>query len=672
MKENEEFLRRWSPVRRFLAPMIARMPSIFWPVSKAKALVAEGKVEDAKQVLEAHPENGRAQNLLEILHEKERSEEIADDIFLASARNSLPPRVKGGASVYYVEILSECNLRCPLCAFGSRKTFQRKSGKMELDYFVKILDKIKTENPHAVVSPYHHCEPLLHPQLPEMIGEIKKRGFTCAVSSNFNNISRLEDVIDANLDSLEISVSGFYQETYAKSHIGGDIEKVKENMRELRKIIDKLQSHVHVNVIYHMYKDNLDDDFDAMKSFTEHLDFTFFPCWARSINLELSLKYLRYNNYSQYVNPNKNWIDKNIKMSEEYINAINRIIYLPQDYINDYKNNTLNECPMNDRIINIKWNGLINLCSWAFDDRLVGLEYISSPANILKKMRKNHPVCKECLKNNFALYCSYFGMKEIDKRANARLDQKYLDKCGFMTKENYTSTILEHIGKCKKENVCRPAHLKECKTLNDFALFFGTDKSSEYHDLCDLYEGFLEKFRETEFNLFEYGVLYFASLNMWGAYFPTAHIFGVDPGQEQYTDNIYGKNITYIKHDAYDEDFMNTIFKKSPPSVIIDDATHYYSHQIRGFEISFPFLVSGGLYIVEDMETSFGEFRYGIWNDQKKDAANYFAQIALLVNGDLNDDSHNLLCVVTEKQKEICKSIKWISFMRNSVIIAKK
>lgn len=239
-------------------------------------------------------------------------------------------------------------------------------------------------------------------------------------------------------------------------------------------------------------------------------------------------------------------------------------------------------------------------------------------------------------------------------------------------REYHTLNILENIEKRKKENVCRPAHLKECKTLNDFALFFGTDKSSEYHDLCDLYEGFLEKFRDTEFNLFEYGVLQFASLNMWGAYFPTAHIFGVDPGQEQYTDNIYGKSITYIKHDAYDEDFMNTIFKKHPPSVIIDDATHHYSHQIRGFETSFPFLVSGGLYIVEDMETNFGEFRYGIWNDQEKDAANYFAQIALLVNGDLKDDPHNLLCTVTEKQKEICKSIKWISFMRNSVIIAKK
>lgn len=435
MTKNDDIIGRWSPVRRFLAPMIARTPSMFWPASKAKALVAEGKIEEAKLVLKAHPQHGRARNLLERLEEKERAEEIAEERFMASSTHSLPPRVKGGASIYYVEILSECNLRCPLCAFGSKNTFERKHGKMELDYFIKILDKIKMENPHAMVNPYHHCEPLLHPQLPEMIREIRKRGFTCAVSSNFNNISRLEEVIDADLNSLEISVSGFYQGTYAKSHVGGDIEKVKENMRELRRIIDKLQSQVHINVIYHMYKDNIDDDFDAMKSFTESLNFSFFSCWSRSINLELSLKYLIYNNYSKCTGFKENWIDKNIQMSEEYIKSMDRIIYLPQDYINEYKDKILNNCPSNERFIHIKWNGNINLCGWAFDDRLVGPEYISTPTDRLYEIRRNHSVCKECLKNNFALYCNYFGMEEIDKRAIARLEPKYLGKCGLVTNQ---------------------------------------------------------------------------------------------------------------------------------------------------------------------------------------------------------------------------------------------
>lgn len=434
MKEQKDIISRWSPVRRFFAPLIARIPSMFWPATKAKALIAEGKTDEALQVLTAYPKNSRAMALLSILRERENAQKFEEEQFLASSTSPLPPRIKGGASTYYVEVLSECNLRCPLCAFGSRDTFERKPGKMELEYFIKILDKIKTENPHAVVSPYHHCEPLLHPQLPEMIKEIKKRGFICAVSSNFNNIARLEDVITSGLDSLEISVSGFYQETYAKSHVGGDIEKVKKNMEILKSIIDSKKSHIHIMIIYHMYKDNLDEDFDNMKSFTESLGFEFFPCWSRSINLELSLKYLRDNNYSKYISKDRNWLDENIHLTEAYRNAMERIVYLPQDYINESLNGKIKSCPINGRLINIKWNGRINLCSWAFDDRLVCGEYISVPTETLYEERKKNNICKECIKNNFDLYCSYFGMSDIDRRALERLDKKYHGSRGFSGK----------------------------------------------------------------------------------------------------------------------------------------------------------------------------------------------------------------------------------------------
>lgn len=64
------------------------------------------------------------------------------------------------ASVYYVETLSECNLRCVMCGFGNREIFQREKGKMSLDLFQEIVDEIAKRSPHALVAPYHHCEPL--------------------------------------------------------------------------------------------------------------------------------------------------------------------------------------------------------------------------------------------------------------------------------------------------------------------------------------------------------------------------------------------------------------------------------------------------------------------------------------------------------------------------------
>ncbi len=201
----------------------------------------------------------------------------------------------GKASLYYVEILSDCDLKCALCPFGHRDIFQRKHGKMSLEHFQKILDKIQKESPSAMVCPYHQCEPSLHPDFLKMIKEIKNRGFTCAVSSNFNNIKDIDGLVKSGVDSIEISVSGFYQEAYGKSHIGGNIEKVKENMKKLREIMNKLPASLaspRVQVIYHMYKDNLKEDYDQMKAFTESLGFVFAPCWSRAISMELSLKYL--------------------------------------------------------------------------------------------------------------------------------------------------------------------------------------------------------------------------------------------------------------------------------------------------------------------------------------------------------------------------------------------
>jgi len=36
------------------------------------------------------------------------------------------------------------------------------------------------------------------------------------------------------------------------------------------------------------------------------------------------------------------------------------------------------------------------------------------------------------------------------------------------------------------------------------------------------------------------------------------------------------------------------------PDMVIDDASHYYSHSRRSFEIVFPRLAAGGLYVIED------------------------------------------------------------------------
>src|SRR5262249_35905340 len=53
----------------------------------------------------------------------------------------------------------------------------------------------------------------------------------CFVSSNLNMVRRLDDLFRAEPTLFRISLSGFTQKTYGQSHVRGNIERVKENMR---------------------------------------------------------------------------------------------------------------------------------------------------------------------------------------------------------------------------------------------------------------------------------------------------------------------------------------------------------------------------------------------------------------------------------------------------------
>lgn len=243
------------------------------------------------------------------------------------------------------------------------------------------------------------------------------------------------------------------------------------------------------------------------------------------------------------------------------------------------------------------------------------------------------------------------------------------DNTGAPTPETLTSEW-EFKHRVALKNVQGPQRFEECKSLDDFALWFRTDKSSRCHDVCVKYERFLVPYRSMSFNLYEIGIRFFDSLNMWASYFPNANIIGMDIDSAQYVGNIRRKNISYYFHDAYDRAFMLELFKKYPPFLIIDDASHFWSHQIVGFEYYFPHLLSSGFYIVEDIETSFGSFRNGIWADQALDAASFFMELALETMDSEKGAIHPNHCETAASSIDI-KTVESVSFIHNSVIVRK-
>jgi hypothetical protein len=142
--------------------------------------------------------------------------------------------------------------------------------------------------------------------------------------------------------------------------------------------------------------------------------------------------------------------------------------------------------------------------------------------------------------------------------------------------------------------------------LTQLARQFGTDKAPN----CTIYERYLGVLREENINLLEIGVggsddpnIGGASLRMWKAYFSKANIYGLD---------LYDKSTLEqerIRIFRGSQDDPATLQKVASDigfiNVIIDDGSHICAHIIRSFEVLFPLLVPGGIYVVEDIGTSY-------------------------------------------------------------------
>jgi hypothetical protein len=142
--------------------------------------------------------------------------------------------------------------------------------------------------------------------------------------------------------------------------------------------------------------------------------------------------------------------------------------------------------------------------------------------------------------------------------------------------------------------------------LARLAALHGSDKVPN----CSVYEQYLGNIRNQVFCLLEIGVGGYddpqtggSSLRMWRDYFPRAHIFGVDIHDKSAHE---GDRIRIFRGSQDDPGFLRSVVDEMGRlDLVIDDGSHISSHVIRSFEILFPLLSNGGLYIVEDVGTSY-------------------------------------------------------------------
>jgi MoaA/NifB/PqqE/SkfB family radical SAM enzyme len=334
----------------------------------------------------------------------------------SEAEGPIPAVVLGIKSWrYLIELNTACNLRCALCTVGNREGYEFNQGNllMDMGLLEKVLDKIKSENAGAIICPYGNGEPMLHPQLPECITAIKRRGFQCEVATNLNRVNRLEDFLKARPDFVIVSVSGFSQDVYGKNHRGGDIEKVKANLHTLKDAHNRWGGPVAIAVSYHMYEDNL-DEVDAMRGFVAQFGFQFMVSWARTITLENTIQSLRaISREAGEPVPESNLDTMFPPSNPEFVKNMERLRFHPKKARELYERFPVSSvCVIGDVFTYIRHDGDVQLCAWCDDKRLTLGKYLDMSQDQISEGRRGHPLCAECLRYRMNLF---FHVVEANK-----------------------------------------------------------------------------------------------------------------------------------------------------------------------------------------------------------------------------------------------------------------
>jgi SAM-dependent methyltransferase len=127
----------------------------------------------------------------------------------------------------------------------------------------------------------------------------------------------------------------------------------------------------------------------------------------------------------------------------------------------------------------------------------------------------------------------------------------------------------------------------------------------------EIYERHFNTYIGKDINLLEIGVSHGGSLQMWKKYFGRgAKIYGadIDPRCLQLTE----ENISIYLVDQENRESLRSLKRDTPMmDIIIDDGGHTMNQQILTFEEMYGHVKHGGIYLVEDMHTSYWPGHFG-------------------------------------------------------------
>lgn len=121
----------------------------------------------------------------------------------------------------------------------------------------------------------------------------------------------------------------------------------------------------------------------------------------------------------------------------------------------------------------------------------------------------------------------------------------------------------------------------------------------------EIYHRHFERFRGKKPVVLEFGVSQGGSLQMWRDYFGRgAKIHGVDINPK--CKELEQRNTKIFIGDQEDREFLRSVIEEiGPVDVLIEDGGHLGPQQIATFEEVYPTMSENGVFLIEDLHTSY-------------------------------------------------------------------
>lgn len=128
----------------------------------------------------------------------------------------------------YIEPTNQCNLKCVMCPY---KMQERKKSFMDMDLYRKIIDDAAN-----LGIPWIHLwkfgEPLLHPQIFEMVRYAKEKGIGQVGITTNGVLLDGKKVLESGMDFINFSVDSLNPRTYKKIR-GTELSPILKNIQLL-------------------------------------------------------------------------------------------------------------------------------------------------------------------------------------------------------------------------------------------------------------------------------------------------------------------------------------------------------------------------------------------------------------------------------------------------------